>query len=308
MKRIFGILLAIGLAFSFVGKSFAKIYEVDGKVRYAIELKKMTAAEAQVAFNQGYVDLWAYAYFSQEFVDDPNGMITVSNGKITGVKIQFTPTTHAYQIQDKYGNLDKSQKIARFAPTRSRGAECGRSITQGSMPDDAVDAPSFVSGTCCPEWYFGASAGNTKNISSIMAPFNTDIIVDDNGTTWYRIKLYPIRYEWLSMQSFYTSFYSYESNPADRLGCETDASTFTISYDGQTDPIKPPKWNQGDNQDWSIYVWNPSVLDPSEQGKDRCAYIMGGVEIESDPEMTLTAGKTCGGEDLSGTFSVKTMN
>ncbi|MCM1086472.1 MAG: hypothetical protein NC357_09110, partial [Bacteroides sp.] len=35
---------------------------------------------------------------------------------------------------------------------------------------------------------------------------------------------------------------------------------------------------------------------------------MGGVEIESDPEMTLTADKTCGGEELSGKLDVKSWN
>ncbi|MCM1170371.1 MAG: hypothetical protein NC324_10600 [Bacteroides sp.] len=68
-----------------------------------------------------------------------------------------------------------------------------------------------------------------------------------------------------------------------------------------------PPGLSGDEQDWSFYVWDPDKVS-SDPVKDRCAYIRGGVEVIADPEMTLTADKTCGGEDLSGTFSVKTMN
>ena len=301
MKRIFCFLLTLVVGFLSVEKSFATRYNVDGKVRYAIELKQLDQQAAQQALANGYVDLWVYAYFSQEFVNQ--GMITVSNGAITSFKINFTPGTHAYKIIDKDGNLDKTGSIARFAPAASRGTACGRPTTQQSKHEDGQVSPVFVEGSCCPIWYFGASTGQSANIGSRDLPYATEI-VEAEGQTWYVVKLYQIRYEWLSMKSFYTTFYSYTSAAADRLGCETDASTFSISFDGQTNPIVPSRY-VGDDQDWSFYVWDPNRNGvASDPVKDRCAFIRGGVEVISDPEMLLTAEATCGGTDLPGKLSV----
>ena len=303
-------LLAFVFAISLVYSGFATNYYVNGKVRYVIELKKMTEAEAKAAQQAGFVDLWVYAYFSQEFVDGQK--IAVTNGQISAFNIQFTPTTHAYKITDKDGNADLSGKIARFAPASGQDNTCNRSTTQQPKHEDGVVNPGFVVGSCCPVGYYGASGGASASVGSRDLPYSTEI-VEAEGQTWYAVKLYQIRYEYLDAKSFYTTFYTGdEGKNAGYTDCATDASTFSISYNGQNDPILPTcfqtcKTTDGQDltyQDWSYtYAGNPNGIE-CVKIEGVYGYIAGGVEVESDPEFVVSAETACGGSDLSGTLTV----
>ena len=116
MKRIFGFLLTIGLVF-WVSVALGQDVKMPAgsKVRYGIELKKLTKQEAQDAVATGYVDLWVYAWFNRKFVDEiiPAGStgrtyieLNASTGQISRMNFGFVGNTQGFQIVYKDGTND----------------------------------------------------------------------------------------------------------------------------------------------------------------------------------------------------------
>ena len=113
------------------------------------------------------------------------------------------------------------------------------------------------------------------------------------------MKLYTIRYDYNSVQTFCTRFWSsYETGvslPANNLAESPGSSTFTVAFEGL--PIKG-----SDNWTWADQDWQAHLR--YDRNTDKYGFIQGGVEVISDPEMLLTAEATCGGTDLPGKLSV----
>ena len=280
-------LLAFVLIFSFLEKGLAQVV-VDGQVRNAIELKKMTQQEADVAKSQGYVDLWAYACFDQPFVNA--GLITLSpdGSSITSLNITTGQNTQSFKMVNKDGTDDKTGSVAIFARSEKATTCSGRTILQ-PMSTGAVSTMEF-SGVC-PTWIYGGSAFNSINVSAALAPLFTEIIEDEQGKKWYCLKLYQIRFEYKQAKSFYAMFTREEIDQS--YGDHTDfaaGTNFNCSSGGNK--LIWPGHSGGDEQSWSDHV----------QG--RWDAIMGGVEVESDPEFVVSAETACGGSDVNGEFKV----
>ena len=315
MKRIFGFLLAFGLVFC-INEAFADadvFLKSGAKVRYAIEKKVIPQAEADGYAAQGYVDLWTYALFNKGYWEKasntPGGALTETMVELDGDKVSFwainmRDLTHSYYICDKSGNYQPSGNIMFAGPFRTSTCTGDRNVQRGSV---AAASANFVN-NCCPEYAYSASVNGV-----IFQSYNTkeeckdkiDIWTDENGVEWYRLKLYQIRYEYPKVNNhgttFYTRFYVGPSVTGDAVS--NGASTFQTSYYGSSTPIKGVDgWGWSD-ADWSHYHNGPSgsVYDYSS---DLYGYVIGGVEVISDPEMLLTAEATCGGTDLPGKLTV----
>ncbi|MCM1041958.1 MAG: hypothetical protein NC396_05985, partial [Bacteroides sp.] len=301
MKRIIRSLWVLTLSICFIGQSFAQNCKtVDGQVRYGFELKKLTAAQAQQAVQNQYIDLWTYMCFDEAFVNENLIILNSDKTAISQLRIAVGEATHSYKMVDKYGNDDRTGSVAMFArPMDNTCSGGGRlNVYQDDIEND-LDIPvnSSLAHTpiqkVCPTWAYSSSSSRTTGfITGNNALDLCTIIQDENGKTWYCLKMYLMRFEYKQPQSFYVTFYRGDavdgvtSNGASNFNVFSN-STFTqqLIWPGQT---------CGSAQDWS--------------GSSYFGFIQGGVEIESDPEMQLVADKTCGGEDLSGKLDVKSWN
>ncbi|MCM1041139.1 MAG: hypothetical protein NC396_01745, partial [Bacteroides sp.] len=273
MKRIFSFLLVLGLVFSFVGRALAQCVQVDGQVRSGFELKKLTKDEAQQAVDNGYVDLWTYACFDQPFVD--KGLITLNQGQITYWGILMGDASHGYVLVDKDGNYDQSGAVAKFAaPSRNfcsgQPANVWQAASGGAVPKTWFQV--------CPDWGYGSSSRTSDVLTDPYDIQRYCTIIQAEGKTWYCLKMYQVRFEYKQAQSFYVQF-TKEDRGTDQAYAGTNFNVFADNFSTQ---LGWPEYSCGNmNQSWSNHV------------EGRWGAIMGGVEVIADPEMTLTADKTC---------------
>ena len=300
MKRIFSFLLTIGLVFSFAGDAFGQdvILKSGAKVRYAIEKKVVTQAEASTLAAQGYVDLWAYALFNKGYWEKAatgETLISFSGSTIDEWNIAFTPPTHSFLICEKDGNYKPSGTVMFSKPSTLSTCSSDRVPSQRGSTN-GLCAIQFIRNVC-PTYTYASSP--LSGSSTVGAPNFIENYTDENGVEWYRMKLYTIRYDYNSVQTFCTRFWSsYETGvslPANNLAESPGSSTFTVAFEGL--PIKG-----SDNWTWADQDWQAHLR--YDRNTDKYGFIQGGVEVISDPEMLLTAEATCGGTDATGKLTV----
>ena len=302
MKNIFRFLGIVVLGLMF-GRGFSQNVvnpKKNLRVRYAVELKEVTKAEAESYLTAnggtGYVDLWSYVYFSPEWVSQ--GYITLNGSTPNLLMVGLESNSHSYKMIDNQGNDYTVGDVAVFAP-RSGVSSCG-SISQEFIKTGWV---SMSWKQLCPSWAYG---GITVS-QAAGAPGNLIEAVSYNGETWYRIKQYPIRFVYKKAESFYVTFFS------NKGGLDNGSADGGLNLN-ITDPARngwPIVWNNWDKcpsgTDWMFakYNWETGdPLNPCSKDVDAIDLISGGLKIISDPEMLLTAEATCGGTDLPGKLTV----
>ncbi|MCM1042321.1 MAG: hypothetical protein NC396_07855, partial [Bacteroides sp.] len=234
-------------------------------------MKQLTKDEAQQAVNDGYVDLYAYACFDEAFVKE--GLITLNNaGKIVRWALLAGDATHSYKIVDKDGNDDATGSIAMFAAPKSDVCSGRPAIYQ---PSSGGACPCLFIQTC-PTWAYGSSSSRSSLLELDVLTNLYCTTIEAEGKTWYCLKLYPVRFEYKDAQSFYVTFY--RGDAADGV-TSNGASNFNFYAENTSTQLLWPGKSCGSGQDWS---------ESSYWGT-----IRGGVEVIADPEMTLTADKTC---------------
>ena len=309
MKKL-KFLLSFVFAILLIGRGLTQTI-VDGHVRLGIELKKLSQAEADIAASNGYIDLLVYAYVDEAFI--PHGVtVDASSGKVTSWRLGIGSLSHSFVIINADGSYDKTGSIATFAAAQKQlpnGTTCSGTtyqddVLQGSYGGTITTPYRWQSGGC-PTWAFGVE---TTSLSSAGAPvgqaqavYAFDTVI--NNKKWYAVKLYKIRYLYHQAKSFYTTFYC-GSSIIDGEQIQTMIGSSNLSlFDMNGTIIQGPGVG---NQDWSYYMQNlqngnnSNVSDPAE----RYNFIIGGVEVESDPEFVVSAETACGGSDLSGTLTV----
>ena len=319
MKRIFGFLLTFGLVFSFASEAFAQnIFVKSGaKVRYMIEKKVITQEEADVYATQGYVDLWAYGLFNVGYWE--KGALT-SGGALTedmiifngsGVMqqwlIRFTSPTQSFMICDKNGDYVSSGSVMFSQPALGSTCGSGRTIKQLSY-SNGPQGTEFTRNVCPTYSYGNSPDAGTSILNASNCREYIDIWTDENGVQWYRMKLFEIRYDYPEVNGHGTTFYTRFWSDAETgvvpptWDGSNGASTFTLSASGYT--LKgSDNWTPGTSQDWQRLIDTRFGGNPSRLGNEY-GFVIGGVEVISDPEMLLTAEATCGGTDLPGKLTV----
>ncbi|MCM1086471.1 MAG: hypothetical protein NC357_09105, partial [Bacteroides sp.] len=303
MKRIFGSLLAIALAFSFVGRIFGDnvTMPAGSKVRYAIELKKLSKQEADDAVAAGYVDLWVWAYVNQKFMDA--GYITLRNNEIYDFTIRFVSNTQGYQIVYKDGTNDLR------ADNKAANPDWVASFA-GKAQQEAIvyerDERSQIGTMQILDCNGSGSGGSLDGpLNEFTGPEYMVKVETFEGETWYGRALYKLRFSYNKAESFYVE-HRFNNQPANNCGYAT--SNFNIRVGTSGNVFAPYPNGCNGNADWSqTHADNPAGVS-CEKIQGAFGTIRGGVEIESDPEMKLVADKLCGGEDLSGKLDVKSWN
>lgn len=296
MKKIFRFLGVSVFLLALIGQSFAQKVYVDGQVRYGFELKQLTAAEAQQALDQHYIDLWTYACFDENFIGSGAGHIVLNgDGTISMFNIAIGEATHSYKIVDKNGNDDQTGSVAMFARPADNTCSFGRENVFQDDIEFTVPINASIGHTpvqkVCPTWAYSSSSRTTGLTTSPDDVAKYCTIIEAEGKKWYCLKLYLMRFEYKQAKSFYVTFYS--GSAADGV-TSNGASNFNVFANGTF--TRPLVWTgqTGDAQSWEF--------------SGRYGFIRGGVEIIADPEFILTASATCGGSDLQGSFKVNNWN
>lgn len=265
-----------------------------GKVRYGFETLQVTSQDAEKLQQQGYVDLWTYAYFNSAFATA--GYITEgSDGSITNFDLQLILNTNSFKLVDADGLDDKSNTVARFAQPSS-GVCDGRTVIQPTENYGAV--PTF--NNVCPTWAYGASTAGAQ-LNQILYSYAIDK-TEYEGEEWYRLKLFKVRFEYLSSETFYVTFYS-SAEAADGV-ISNGACNFnlqTISDGGWI--LVNEHWTQGTSSDWTEQAGLGTLDDPDRINPGCMDFIPGGVEVVSGLDGVLTLNPACPGTDMQGALS-----
>ncbi|MBD5388078.1 hypothetical protein HDR68_01635 [bacterium] len=305
MKRIFISLLTLAVVgLLSVEKSFAQLIPTQNlRVRYAVELKEVSKAEAESYLKSnggvGYVELASYIYFSKEWKDA--GYITESGSTARITNLRLGSNTQSYKMIDANGNDYSVGDVATFAPDATF-TKCGNNIFQpaGDVVSFQWNTNGGILSGRCPSWaYSGISDAGSINNTIVEK-------ITYNGETWYRMEQFPIRFIYTKAESFYATFVSTPIGGLDNGMCDGGLN-FNIQQNSPRQTIVWKNWNSCSNEDWSYAKYNWSSGDPYNPcAKDLDAFdlVPGGLKIISDPEMLLTAEATCGGTDLPGKLSV----
>ena len=313
MKRIFCFLL-VAIGFLSTEKAFAEKRPITGgKVRYAIEMKTISKTDAENTLTTnggvGYIDLWTYLLVNESFVTN-NVLELNADGSIKVFGIQTGGLTHTYTMVYKDGSNDTRARdnyancVAAFARPNPNQCDASRpAIYQRDVSTSGAVMGNVTYSGVCPTWAYGASAGNSAAVTEYVSD-RTEVMTID-GETWYALKMYRLRFEYKKAESFYVTFYT---GPSIDLGA-TGASNLNI-YDRYGTGGDELVWDFYNTPGYSCSQMDWSQTHANNQEGSSCKkpgyydFVMGGVEVIADPDMTLTAEATCGGTDLPGKLSV----
>ena len=189
-RKLFLFFFLSALLFAGGGRALGQTREVKGgKVRYMIETKTFTQAEAAAASTQGYVDLWVYVCFNQAFVDQD--FITVSGGKVTATTIGFASRDQSFKMVYEDGSDDMraennyASAVAAFAPPSA--SFCTRTGSHYQSNLASTNLASVTYRQACPTWAYSVGTNGPVSIMNLLVPSYFETVTIE-GETWYAVK------------------------------------------------------------------------------------------------------------------------
>ena len=283
-----------------------------GKVRYMIETKTFTQAEAAAASTQGYVDLWVYVCFNQAFVDQ--GFITVSGGKVTANTIGFASSDQSFKMVYEDGSDDMraennyASAVAAFAPPAAGFCTRAGSHYQENMSNNLA---TVTYREACPTWAYSVGTAGPRPLPAVHIVNGSTIedvfeIQEIEGETWYVAKYYQMAFNYNKPESFYVTIDDGGKGFSGSAPMSSGAINLNMYYGNRTDALV---WDGAiacsHNNNWFNTYAFP---DPSMQEAKGClregvaGFIRGGVVVESSLSGSLALTAACPGEAISGSL------
>lgn len=292
MKKLASLrfLFSFLLLFLFFAGALSQNVKVDGQVKLVFETKQLTKTEAEAIVSgpasERYVDLWTYAYFSEQGFSKYFQEI---DGKILGDFV-FQANSHSFMLVDENGDESQAVDVARFA-VGGDAPSCSDLASRLHQPTGLLYRKGMIPtfrDRVCPTWAYYAET-TTGSLEAVL----------EDG--WYKVKLYVVRFEYSKAESFYVSFYA---GDAKNDGAATGALTFNIANSSGN----PMVWKNSDGTSTSWVngagLGNDPVSNPDPTIME---LLPGGVEILSGIDGNLVLNPACPGAEMTGQLTDMTF-